>query len=60
MLVAEELDDAELAHLALERAAVGKGHVGMVIGEVCSGNGGGAISQDVVLDLEDLTDDFWG
>jgi len=32
-----------------------EGHVGTVVGEVADGDGGGAVGEDVVLDLENLT-----
>lgn len=58
-LAAEEFHDAELAHLAPEGAVVCEGHVGAVVGEVADGDGGGAVGEDVVLDLENLTRRLW-
>jgi len=54
-LAAEEFHDAELAHLAPEGVVVCEGHVGAVVGEVADGDGGRAIGEDVVMDLENLT-----
>jgi len=54
-LAAEEFHDAELAHLAPEGAVVCEGHIGAVVGEVADGDGGGAVGEDVVMDLENLT-----
>ncbi|CAL5326437.1 unnamed protein product [Camellia sinensis] len=54
---AKKLDDAELSHLAPERAVVSESHVSAVVGEVADGDGGGAVGEDAVLGLEDLLGD---
>lgn len=55
VLPAEELHDAELGHLAPVGAALGEGQVGAVVDEVDDGGGGGAVGEDAVLHLEDLS-----
>lgn len=53
-VVAEELHDAELAHLTPEGAVVGKDHVSTIVGEVADSNVGRAAGE-VVLHLQDLS-----